>query len=356
MSLPPYVSIIIPIYNAQDHLEQCIDSVLNQTLKDIEVLLIDNNSTDSSAAICRKYLSDVRVRYYLKSNGGAGAARQGGIFRSKSEYVGFVNSDDWCEPDMFEKMYNAAEQSDSDIVFCNYYENDKKAPKPYESGIYTRKEIEQIMLPRTLFSINDQGLRDYVNYSSCLRLYKKSFLQKNDIVIDEYFTRYSDMLFNFEALLHANKCNYIGDEYLYHIRRSDSPFFNEYTPYLWYKSTALIDRLRYLQYQHKDYDFTSLIDSTSFFLIFDALENELKARPTLSRSSISMINKIIDYHKTTSIASQIDKERLHKYYIPAYNAMKKRNPLIFIMKYERYHSKYLRKIFYPECEPKSEDY
>ncbi len=356
MNFQPDVSIIIPIYNAEKHLEQCIDSVINQTLKSIEIILIDDNSTDGSAAICRKYLSDARVKYYLKNNEGAGAARQGGIYRSKGKYVGFVDSDDWCEPNMFEKMYNAAVASNSDIVFCNYYKNEQKSPKPYESGIYKRKDIEQIMLPRTLLSVNEQGLRDCVNYSSCLRLYKKSFLEVNGIVIDKYFRRYSDMLFTFEALLYANKCCYLGDEYLYHIRRSNSPFFNEYTPYLWYKSLAFIDRLRYMQYKFKHYDFSSQIYVTAFFLTFDALENELKAGSRLSHDSVSMIKKIIDDHRCDKIISGVDKKRLNKYYHPAYDAIKNRMPLIFILKYERYHSKLLGKFFYPECESRSEYY
>ena len=137
------VSVIVPIYNAEKYLEQCIDSIINQTLKDIEIILIDDGSTDSCSEICKKYLSDSRVTYYRKENEGLAAARADGIARANGEYIGFVDSDDWIKPYMYEKMYNAAKSNDSDIVFCNCQENDDGHifnPELPERA-YNRKEI-----------------------------------------------------------------------------------------------------------------------------------------------------------------------------------------------------------------------
>ena len=117
------VSVIVPIYNAEKYLKQCLDSIQCQTLKDIEVILIDDGSTDGSSKIAKAYLSDNRFTYYYKENEGLAAARADGIERASGEYLGFIDSDDWIEPDMYEKMYKAAKSNDSDIVFCNCIQN-----------------------------------------------------------------------------------------------------------------------------------------------------------------------------------------------------------------------------------------
>ena len=118
------VSVIVPIYNAEKYLKQCLESIQRQTLKDIEVIMIDDGSTDGGSEIAKSYLSDNRFSYYYKENEGLAAARADGIERASGEYLGFIDSDDWIEPDMYEKMYNAAKSNDSDIVFCNCIENE----------------------------------------------------------------------------------------------------------------------------------------------------------------------------------------------------------------------------------------
>ena len=118
------VSVIVPIYNAERYLKQCLDSIKDQTLTDIEVIMIDDGSTDRSAEISNQYLTDSRFSYYFKENEGLAAARADGIERANGEYIGFIDSDDWIEPDMYEKMYTAAKSNDSDIVFCNCIQNE----------------------------------------------------------------------------------------------------------------------------------------------------------------------------------------------------------------------------------------
>ena len=113
------VSVVVPIYNAEKYLKQCLDSIRRQTLEAIEVIMIDDGSTDGSAEAAKSYLTDDRFTYYHKENEGLAAARADGIARANGEYIGFIDSDDWIEPDMYEKMYNAARSNDADIVFCN---------------------------------------------------------------------------------------------------------------------------------------------------------------------------------------------------------------------------------------------
>ena len=115
------VSVIVPIYNAEKYLKQCLDSIVNQTLKEIEIILIDDGSTDGSAQICKKYLNDERVSYYHKENEGLAAARDDGMLRATGEYIGFVDADDWLEPDLYQHAYALATQYDVDLVQWGYY-------------------------------------------------------------------------------------------------------------------------------------------------------------------------------------------------------------------------------------------
>ena len=114
------VSIIVPVYNAEKFLRQCLESIQAQTLQDIEVILINDGSDDDSIKICQEFVDkDARFFLYTQENQGAGVARDNGISLAKGEYIGFVDSDDWIEPETFEKMYSAAMSYSVDVVRCN---------------------------------------------------------------------------------------------------------------------------------------------------------------------------------------------------------------------------------------------
>ena len=120
MSKQALVSVIIPVYNCENYIEKCIESVLLQSYENFEMILIDDGSPDNSGAICDKYAEkDSRVRVIHKSNGGVSSARKKGIENSTSAYISFIDSDDYIEPDYLEKLMNAAQKTDSDVVCCN---------------------------------------------------------------------------------------------------------------------------------------------------------------------------------------------------------------------------------------------
>lgn len=113
----PNVSIIIPVYNVENYLERCINSLRNQSLEDIEIILVDDSSTDSSLQICEKLAGeDSRIKVIHKVNEGAGKARNAALAVATGEYIGFVDSDDYVEPDMFKTLYEKAKKYDSDLV------------------------------------------------------------------------------------------------------------------------------------------------------------------------------------------------------------------------------------------------
>ena len=118
----PKVSVIVPIYKAEAYLHRCVDSLLQQTMSDFELLLIDDGSPDNSGKICDEYaMKDARVRVVHQPNGGVSAARQKGLDEAQGEYVIHADPDDWVEPDILQQLYDKAKEEDADMVICDYF-------------------------------------------------------------------------------------------------------------------------------------------------------------------------------------------------------------------------------------------
>lgn len=114
----PKVSVVIPMYNVEKYLDTCVQSVRKQTLQNIEIILVDDGSPDRCGDMAEEYAKqDLRIRVVHRENGGLGPARNSGMEVATGEYIGFVDSDDWIEPQMFEELYNAATQHNADICF-----------------------------------------------------------------------------------------------------------------------------------------------------------------------------------------------------------------------------------------------
>ena len=115
----PLVSVLIPVYNVEKYLSRCLDSLINQTLTDIEIICVNDGSTDGSLKILKQYQEkDNRIVIVDKKNGGLPSARNAGLDRARGQYVGFVDSDDYVEPSMFETLYKTAKKKNSEVVIC----------------------------------------------------------------------------------------------------------------------------------------------------------------------------------------------------------------------------------------------
>ena len=148
------VSIVVPIYNVEKYLEQCIDSIINQTLKDIEIILVDDGSPDNCPQICDDYAKkDSRIKVVHKKNGGLSSARNAGIEVATGDYIGFVDSDDYIELDMYEKMYSIAIENNVDFVMSDYYRVSDGgkviATLDMDEGIYEKNKIKRDIFPRS---------------------------------------------------------------------------------------------------------------------------------------------------------------------------------------------------------------
>lgn len=127
----PKISIIIPVYNVEKYIDKCLSSLVNQTLEDIEIIVVNDGSPDNSQKIIDNYVKKYpnKVKSFIKENGGQGSARNFGLTKANGEYIGYVDSDDYVELDMYEKLYNVAKKKNLDIVICgsyNVYENGNK--------------------------------------------------------------------------------------------------------------------------------------------------------------------------------------------------------------------------------------
>ena len=138
------ISVIVPVYNVEPYLRKCLDSVINQTYKDMEILIVDDGSTDGSGDICDEYKADKRVRVFHTENRGLSCARNVGLDNAKGDWIGFVDSDDWIEPEMYELLIKGAEETGADIVECGIFMEFKARTIQYPAIQTTVCETEAI--------------------------------------------------------------------------------------------------------------------------------------------------------------------------------------------------------------------
>lgn len=132
----PLISIIIPVYNVERYLNKCLDSIINQTYKNLEIVLVDDGSTDRSGLICDDYAAkDNRVIVLHKENSGVSEARNIGLKHSTGEFIGFVDGDDYVDRQMYELLLERLESDNSDMAACNYLQVDE------EGGVYKRPRV-----------------------------------------------------------------------------------------------------------------------------------------------------------------------------------------------------------------------
>lgn len=206
----PKVSVIIPVYNVEQYLRECLESVVNQTLKDIEIILVDDGSTDSSLEICKEYAKkDNRIKIIEQGNQGAGAARNRGLAEAKGDYVYFLDGDDYIDPKTLEKLYIKITDSYSDICFCrnNIYDENKKSLENIEWS--TNNTIIPTIVPFSGNDIQDNLLQICVP-NLFLKLYKRNFINKNNLKFQELKTC-NDVFFNYASLILATKITYINE-------------------------------------------------------------------------------------------------------------------------------------------------
>lgn len=218
------ISVIIPVYNVELYLEKCVDSLIEQTYKDIEILLINDGSTDNSYKICQK-LKDRDDRIYvinIEKNRGVSYARNIGITMSKGKYLVFVDADDFLNKIMLEILLKNIEENKADISMCDF----KKVNDKFRNE--TIDEIEKSVI----FDKNDllKNLTGTKSFQGFVwnKMYKKDIIDKNNIKFDENIDIYEDMLFNCEYIDKINKGSYVKNKLYYYIQRNSSAYNGDF--------------------------------------------------------------------------------------------------------------------------------
>lgn len=201
----PKVSVIIPVYNVGNYIEKCLDSVVNQTLEDIQIIVVNDGSTDNSENVINKFIKKYpnKIEYYKKENGGLSDARNYGLNYVTGEYVGFVDSDDYIDLCMYEKMYNLAKKEEADIVECDFswvYPDKTKI----DTGIEYRTKEDLFINSRVM---------------ACNKLIKKEIIKG---ITFPKGLRYEDVEFFYKLLPNVNKILLAKEPLYYYIQRESS--------------------------------------------------------------------------------------------------------------------------------------
>ena len=202
------VSVIVPVYNAQAYLKECAESLVNQTLEDIEIIFVNDGSTDNSMQMLEEYRQRYPEMVVVKSkeNGGQATARNLGIELAKGEFIGFVDADDSVDCTMFERMYETAQKTGSDFVECEYR-------YLQVDGEGNKKEIPSYGNVRDYKSKSDMFIDPLV--SPWNKLYKADVLKKNDIRFPEGVI-YEDTSFFIKSIPYIKKTSYLSDKFVFH--------------------------------------------------------------------------------------------------------------------------------------------
>lgn len=197
----PKISIIVPCYNVEKYVKKCIESLLNQSFQDIQIIVVDDGSKDSTSSIVKSF-DDPRIEYYYKENGGLSDARNFGLNYAKGEYVAFLDSDDWVEPEMYRLMYESAIQNTSDVVECAYFKDWK-----------SKQIVCNVKWQPNIVRFNP--------YNVWLKLYKRSLIEKSSVQFKPEIL-YEDFNFNLKISYYVNKVSFVDVPLYHYIQRDGS--------------------------------------------------------------------------------------------------------------------------------------
>lgn len=277
------VSVIVPVYNVEKYIEKCLDSLVNQTLKEIEIIVVNDGSLDNSQDIIDKYVKKYpnKIKSFIKENGGQGSARNYGLKESVGEYIGYVDSDDYVSLDMFEKLYNKAKEKDADIVITR----DSKVKE--DGRIYENIFVKKI--------IDNKENSFFGNMGVCNKIYKRELIVSNNILFKDKMW-YEDLAFTLKLLINANKIEYcIENSLYYYLERSGSTMNNSNINKNLDILIAFDDIINYLKDNNKYSEYYDLIEILAIIHIYIATCVRIIRADELRKNKKNIINKLRKY-------------------------------------------------------------
>ncbi len=218
------ISIIIPVYNCIEYLSCCLDSIVNQSKKEIEIIVVDDGSSDGSGELSEQFAKqDSRICVFHTENRGLVAARKEGLRHCKGRYVLYVDADDWIDEDMCHDLYCLAESHDCDIVASGYYRQFDnyyvEVRNLIDEGLYNRDSIERLIIPQMLY--NGTYYNTAIRPSMTIKLFKKKILLEGQMSVPTDITIGEDVAVTYNAISASNKI-YVTGKIYYHYRQHNN--------------------------------------------------------------------------------------------------------------------------------------
>lgn len=276
------LSIIVPVYGVEKYIDKCLNSLVKQSLKEIEIIVVNDGTKDNSQKIIDKYVKKYpdKIKSYIKENGGQGSARNYGLEKANGEYIGYVDSDDFVEKDMYKKLYNKAKENNYDIVVCGNYN---------VSEDYQNKNID------TFINNYNTDLENifFGKMAVWNKIYKRDILIKNKLEFKEKVW-YEDLAFTLKAIMNSSTFAFIDEPLYDYLIREGSTMNNSNVQRNLEILDAFNDILSYIQHNKKEEYFSKIEFLAIDHIYISAIVRVLKAEAD-DKVKRETINKLIDY-------------------------------------------------------------
>lgn len=321
------ISIIVPIYKVERFIRQCVESIINQTYRNLEIILVDDGSPDNCPSICDEYAGlDSRIKVVHKENDGLISARKAGLEASQGEYVCFVDGDDYIEPDMYEHIADAIENTNADCVITQFYyeypDNPEKSDYKLSKPFYTRDEIENEIFPTMLF---DNRYYHFGIFPNCwTKVFKRELLEKHLPGVDNRIRMGEDIAFTYPCIMECKSIAFV-DKALYHYRINPESMTKAYDPdlqniiYLPYD--ALVKKSKEL-----DVDLSGQLPYYLLYLTNFLIRNEAyKNNPKSKAEKRAVLEGIVQNDEVVQAMDKINPSLLPSHTKLLYMSIKKRS-------------------------------
>lgn len=304
--MAPKISVIIPVYNTERYIRECIESIIKQTYEDYEIILVDDASTDSSGKICDEYSEKYDfIKTIHKEHGGPTHTRKAGLKAARGEYISYIDSDDYISSDMYEYLADKIEKYNVDIAICNIVIETENSRLPlylgFEEGFYNKEALERTIYPKMLFSEEKQ--MPGIHPSLCNKVIKKSILDNvmQNITDEIYFGE--DGICTYPSLLEAESIYITYDKFFYIYRQSGGSISRKYDKRLLKKLPILLNVFD-TEFGKRNFDGRGQINCYGALQLIFSIRNELLYNE--NKTPRQKVGDIKTYIKTPRICEVVN--------------------------------------------------
>ena len=306
------ISVIVPVYNAEKYLDRCIQSIINQKYKKLEIILVDDGSKDNSLEISKSYAKkDNRIHVIHKENAGVSAARNTGIEAANGDYIAFVDSDDYIDENMYFNMMQKASEYNCDLVMCDCYKvrgnNKSTFTHNIRSGFYNKEQLYKEYFYKLL-------MLDSINYpatiSNWVLLIKIDIIKENNLRYPKGIKYSEDLLFGSQVMYYVNRFYYLKEKCYYYYMDNPTSATSTYYEKKWNDFLRLYNKIDCFFSEKKDFDFTNQINYCLLFFIYNSIGDIYGSNNTLFEKKTKIL-KILNDKQVYEMFKSIDIYKLN---------------------------------------------